>query len=93
MKKYLYLIGAFGTAIFSSSCKKDFTCECTTSDSISTDAVVTKITLKDVSKKLAKTNCYSTEYEGIATYVAINDTGYSYYTTGPVTYTTDCELK
>jgi hypothetical protein len=102
MKKYLYLFGAFGTAIFSSSCKKDYTCECTSTDSNSNNANITEITIKEASKHAAKANCLSTERDGTTyNYVAGYYT-YSYgYVTGyvqptyievPVTYTTECEL-
>ncbi len=91
MKKYLYLLGAVSTALFSSSCKKDFTCTCTSTNSLSTNAYVNETTIKDVSKKAANANCVSTEREGTTqTYT------YSYgggtWTTVPVTYTDDCEL-
>ena len=61
MKKYLALFGAISVTLFSSSCKKDFVCECTSTNSISTDANVTTITVKDATKKQAKAQCTSTE--------------------------------
>ncbi len=89
MKKYLYLIGAFLTGLSSTSCKKDFTCSCTSTNTNSSDAYVSETTIKEATKKAAQANCVSTESEG---------TTYTYnYTTGtltqvPVTYTSTCEL-
>ena len=100
MKKYLYLFGAFGTAIFSSSCKKDYTCECTSTNSNSNNANITEITIKEASKHAAKANCLSTENETTTTeYVpGYWNSSYTYYysstyVTVPVTYTNECELK
>ncbi len=61
MKKNIALFGAISVALFSSSCKKDFVCECTSTNSISADANVTTITVKDATKKQAKAQCTSTE--------------------------------
>lgn len=87
MKKYLYLLGAVSTALFSSSCKKDFTCECTSTSSLSTDAYINETTIKDVSKKAAQANCISTERES-TTYTYVNGA----FTQVPVTFTDDCVL-
>jgi len=88
MKKIFYLFSGIATVVFSSSCKKDYTCRCTTTYSYngitSTDAEVNEITIKDASKHAAKANCLSTEQ----TY------SYAYYgTTYTYTYNRDCELK
>ena len=80
MKKYIALFGAISVALFSSSCKKDFVCECTQTNSLSSDAYVSTTTVKDATKKQAKAYCVSTEdtwtYNGAIT-----------------VYTTTCELK
>ncbi len=80
MKKYLTLFGGISFALFSSSCKKDFVCECTATNSISTDASISTTTVKDATKKQAKAYCISTE-----------DT-WSYSGTDYV-FTSTCELK
>lgn len=88
MKKYLYLLGAIGTTLFGTSCTKDFTCKCTSSDNLSTDADIYEYTIKEARKTHAKSACVSTEREYLSqTYV-----GGSWV---PVTVTsiTDCELK
>ena len=92
MKKYLYLLGAVSAALFSSSCKKDFTCTCTSTNSLSTAASINETTIKDVSKKAAKANCVSTEWQ--STYQQSTYT-YGYgttYTTITVTNASECEL-
>jgi len=78
MKKYLYLVGAIGTTLFSTSCKKDFTCSCTETSSNSSSANIQEITIKDARKTHAKAACVSREYT--STY------------SGTV-YTYTCELK
>jgi len=88
MKKYLYLISAIGTTLFGTSCKKDFTCKCTSTNSLTTDASVSEVTILETSKRYAKAACVSTE----------NETTTYTYTGGnwvqvPVTYTSSCELK
>lgn len=80
MKKYLALFGGIATALISTSCKKDFVCECTNTNSISSDATVSTTTVKDATKKQAKAYCISTE-----------DT-WSYSGTDYV-FTSTCELK
>ena len=76
MKKYIALFGAISVALFSSSCKKDFVCECIQTNSISTDAYTGTTTVKDATKKQAKAYCISTEdtwtYNGTA--VVFNNT-------------------
>ena len=81
MKKYIALFGAISVALFSSSCKKDFVCECTSTNSTHTgiDGVYTT-TVKDATKKQAKANCVSTE-----------DT-FSYNGTD-IVFISTCELK
>ena len=80
MKKYIALFGAISAALISTSCKKDYVCECTSSSSNSTNATISETTVKDASKKQAKAYCVSTEdtwtYNGAIT-----------------VYTTTCELK
>ena len=71
MKKYLALFTAITTALISTSCKKDFVCECTSTNSINTtDAIISTTTVKDATKKQAKAHCISTEdtwtYNGTA---------------------------
>ena len=80
MKKYLALFGAISVTLFSSSCKKDFVCECTSTNSINTDANVSTLTVKDATKKQAKAQCTSTE--NTWTYNGAN-----------IVYTSTCELK
>jgi len=62
MKKYIALFSAITAALISTSCKKDFVCECTETNSTHTgiDGVYTT-TVKDATKKQAKANCVSTE--------------------------------
>tara|TARA_B100001173_G_C15710895_1_gene430182 strand:- start:81 stop:323 length:243 start_codon:yes stop_codon:yes gene_type:complete len=76
MKKYIALFGAISVALFSSSCKKDFVCECTSTNSTSTVANVSTTTVKDATKKQAKAQCISTEdtwtYNG--TTIVLNNT-------------------
>ena len=87
MKKYLYLLGAFSTALFSSSCEKDFTCTCIETSSLSSDADTYTITIKDARKTHAQAACASTERES-TTYTYVNGA----FTQVPVTYTSTCEL-
>jgi hypothetical protein len=86
MKKYLYLLGAFSTALFS-SCEKDFTCTCIETNSLSSDADTYTVTIKDAKKTHAKAACASTERES-TTYTYVNGA----FTQVPVTYTSTCEL-
>ena len=86
MKKYLYLLGAFSTALFS-SCEKDFTCTCIETNSLSSDADTYTVTIKDAKKTHAKAACASTERES-TTYTYVNGS----LTQVPVTYTSTCEL-
>ncbi len=88
MKKTIYLFSGLFAVLFTSSCKKDYTCECTTSYSYngvtSPDVDINQITIKGASKHAAKANCLDTEQ----TY------SYSYgSTTYTYTYSQDCELK
>ena len=87
MKRYLYLLGAVSTALFSSSCKKDFTCTCIESSSLSTSADTYTYTIKDAQKTHAQASCLTTERTS-ETQTYINGT----WTTVPVTYTSTCEL-
>ena len=87
MKKYLYLLGAFSTALFSSSCEKDFTFTCIETSSLSSDADTYTITIKDAKKTHAQAACASTERES-TTYTYVNGA----FTQVPVTYTSTCEL-
>jgi hypothetical protein len=80
MKKYFYLIGVFTTTIFSSSCTKDFVCECTTTYAGSTNADITETTIKDAKKTHAKAACATLEYT------------YS-YANSIIVITQECELK
>jgi len=88
MKKTIYLFSGLFAVLFTTSCKKDYTCECTTSYTYngitSTQVDVDEITIKDASKHAAKANCLDMEQ----TYT------YSYGTTTyTYTYSQDCELK
>ena len=81
MKKYLALLGAISTALISTSCKKDYVCECTSSSSSNaSSASISTTTVKDATKKQAKAYCVSTEdtwsYNGVTT-----------------VYSSNCELK
>lgn len=84
MKKYLYLLSGVGLALFSTSCKKDYDCECTDEDGDKST-----VTLKEVTKKQAKVNCLSTETTYSYSYTDYdgNTTTYS------ETYKLKCELK
>jgi len=87
MKRYLYLLGAVSAALFSSSCKKDFTCTCVNTSSLSTSADTYTYTIKEARKTHANAACVSTERES-TTYTYVNGA----YTEVPVTYTSTCEL-
>ncbi len=56
MKKTILVLSV--VALFS-ACKKDYTCECTTSPGSSVD----KYTIKSATKRQAKANCYSSSYD------------------------------
>jgi len=88
MKKIFYLFSGLASVLFTSSCKKDYTCRCTITYTYngvtSPDAEINEFTIKDASKHQAKSNCLNTEQ----TY------SYSYGTTTyTYTYNQDCELK
>ena len=80
MKKYLALFGAITTALVSTSCEKDYVCECTTTYIGSNSASINQFTIKDARKTHAKARCVTTE---------------DVYTYGNaiITYTNTCELK
>jgi len=59
MKKTIYITALVLFAVVFSSCKKDRTCECTITPGNTTD----KYTLKKETKRQAKTNCFSYEYD------------------------------
>ncbi len=81
MKKYLTLFVGISFALLSSSCKKDFVCECTSTSSSSTSAYVSETTIKDSRKTHAQARCTTTEQ---------TSTDWNGQT---VTYTSTCELK
>ena len=88
MKKTIYLFSGLFAVLFTTSCKKDYTCECTASYTYngitSPNVEVDETTIKDASKHAAKANCLDMEQ----TYT------YSYGTTTyTYTYSQDCELK
>lgn len=79
MKKNLLLAAFVGLAMV--SCKKDFTCECTSTSTFPGSTSSTqKYTIYDVSKGTAKRACIKRTYE---------------YSGGGATYTStsDCKLK
>ena len=94
MKKTIYLFSGLFTAVFSTSCSKDYTCECSgtntytyTYNGVTQTEVETytySITLKDASRHAAKSNCLNREQT--ETY---SDGTYSY----TQTYSSNCELK
>ncbi len=88
MKKTIYLFSGLFAVLFTSSCKKDYTCECTTSYTYngvtSTDVNVDQTTIKEASKHAAQSNCLNRETTYSYTY---GSTTYTY------TYSQDCELK
>ena len=94
MKKTIYLFSGLFTAAFSTSCTKDYTCECTITDTETytyngvtqtyTDTYVYSTTLKDASRHAAKSNCLNREQT--ETY---SDGTYSY----TETVSANCELK
>ena len=64
MKKTMLTAGIM-LALFLTSCKKDYVCECR--EDFGTDVVTTKTTITDVNKSGAKANCVSTKdytYDG-----------------------------
>ncbi len=61
MKKYLALFVGISFALLSSSCKKDFVCECTAQIQLARCQYVSTTTVKDATKKQAKATCISTE--------------------------------
>lgn len=71
MKKTIYLFSGLFAVLFTTSCKKDYTCECTNTETETytyngvtqtyTDISVTKLTIKDASKHAAKSNCLDLE--------------------------------
>ena len=80
MKKTILLFVAIA-GLAMTSCKKDYTCECTTSSTVPGYTSSTmKATIKDVSKKTAKDVCNKTTSE--STY-----SGVTYVTTQ------DCQIK
>ncbi len=58
MKKIIVLIAI---SAFFSACKKDYTCECTTT--VGSFSSTDKYVIKGVTKDRAKVNCVSTTYE------------------------------
>lgn len=94
MKKTIYLFSGLFTAVFSTSCSKDYTCECTYTNTYTytyngvtqtdVDTYVYSTTLKDASRHAAKSNCLNREQTD--TY---NDGSYS----ATYTYSSNCELK
>ena len=58
MKKVLFVLVAIG-GVSLSSCKKDYTCECTTKSGSA--SVTSQTTYLGVSKSAAKGNCVSTK--------------------------------
>ncbi len=67
MKKTMLVLSV--VALFS-ACKKDYTCECTTSPGNSVD----KHTINAVSKSRAKANCVSSSFEDNGTKIETNCT-------------------
>jgi len=88
MKKTIYLFSGLFAVLFTTSCKKDYTCECTTSYSYngitSTSVDIDETTIKDASKHAAKANCLDREMSYTYNY---GSTTYTY------TFSQDCELK
>jgi len=78
MKKYFYLLGAISTALFSSSCKKDYTCECVGSFSNSSVTYTDIFSIRD------------TETNAIVECEAESDEPTVYNT---YSYFYDCKLK
>ena len=91
MKKYLALISGIFTALFFSSCTKNFDCECTEtytytdgSGQTETTSSTSTVTIKETTRDVARRNCLGYEYTDTYTY---GNSTYSY------TYARDCELK
>lgn len=79
MKKILLVAAVAGMTMV--SCKKDYTCECTTTSTVpGSTSYTSKSTIVGVSKSAAKAHCFKSS----------ND-----YEAGGTTYTTtrDCKLK
>ena len=98
MKKTIYLFSGLFTAVFSTSSTKDYTCECTYTNTETytyngvtqtyTDTYVSATTLKDASRHAAKSNCLNRE----ATYTGGYTNSYGTYSYTQ-TYSSNCELK
>ena len=91
MKKYFTLLSGIFTALFFTSCTKDFECECTTTYTYSSSdsqtqstSTTSSVTLKETTRDVARRNCLSIESTETDTYDNITYTS---------TYITDCELK
>lgn len=69
MKKNIFIIFLV-TGFTISSCKKDRVCECVTTPGNTTS----KQTLKGVTKRQAKANCFDYEYEIMSTKVMVDCT-------------------
>jgi len=79
MKKALLIAAVAGLAMV--SCKKDYTCECTSTSTVpGSTSSTSKRTLVEVSKATAKSQCLKTSWDE---------------TSGGTTYTftNDCKLK
>jgi hypothetical protein len=91
MKKYFTLLSGVFTALFFSSCAKDFECECTYTYTYSSSdgqtqstSTTNSTTLKETTKDVARRNCLSIETTETDTY---DNVTYTY------TYVNDCKLK
>lgn len=68
MKKTILSLTTIAIVAVMSACKKDYTCECTTTPGNSID----KYTIKSVTKAQAKANCVSTSYDNNGTKIETN---------------------
>jgi len=75
MKKTFYLLSGITAAMFTTSCKKDYTCKCVNTYTYSyngipagSDSEVDEFTIKEASKHAAKSNCLSMEAEQTYSY-------------------------
>ena len=84
MKKTIYLFSGLFAVLFTTSCKKDYTCTCTYSSNNSTNVSIDETTIKDASKHQAESNCLDLEQTYTYTYGGSSTT---------IISSRSCELK
>ena len=100
MKKLI--LPAFACVLLLASCKKDYTCECTSQEVDSAPSGTdiynssSKTTFTGVSKKFVqdKAECFSTEYkDSYEQYVGVDNNFQPVYETHNVTSTNTCKIS